>query len=72
MHILVAEHVEQADGVPRHVTEVVLPWMATPAQDGERLRRRIVHMRRPTDVAVVEADDTITASGQGGGEIGRP
>ena len=72
VRILVAEHVEQADGVARHVAEVVLPRMVASAQDGERLRRRKVHVRGPADVAIVEPGDAVAAAGQRGGEVGRP
>ena len=72
MRIPVAEHVEQADGVTRHVTEVVLARMVAAAQNCERLGRRKVHVGGPADVAVVEAGDAIAASGQRGGEVRRP
>ena len=72
MGILVAEHVEKADGVARHVTEVVLPRMAASAQDRERLRRRKVHVRGPADIAVVEPGDAVTACGKRRREVGRP
>ena len=72
MRILVAEHVEQTDGVAGHVAEVVLPRMVAAAQNGERRRRRKGHMRGPADVAVVESDDAIAASCKRSGEVRWP
>ena len=69
---LVAERVQQADGVTRHVTEVVLARVVAAAQNRHRIRRRIVHVGRPADVAVVESGDSIAAPGQRGDEIQWP
>ncbi len=53
--VAVAERVEDAHGVPRHVAKVVLAGIIASPHDRPRLRRRKAHVGGPAHVAVVDA-----------------
>ena len=68
----IAERIHQADGVTRHVTEVVLVPGVAATEHRHRIRRPIRHVGRPADVAIVESRHAIAAPGECADEIFRP